>query len=107
MEGDRKGETIAAQAGHFIDAASGALTPHWQPSVTFARDADYALPDPAYNYGRGGNPPVSAAGNVLASLEGAEAALLFASGLAAANALFETLAPGDRVVVARVMYWGT
>ena len=104
--GGRKGETIAAQAGHYIDAASGAVTPPIQPSVTFARDADYALIDPAYIYGRGNNPTVAAAEALLASLEGAEAALLFASGLAAANALFATLAPGARVVAPRIMYHG-
>ena len=73
---------------------------------TFARDADYALIDPAYIYGRGNNPTVAAAEALLASLEGAEAALLFASGLAAANALFATLAPGARVVAPRIMYHG-
>jgi cystathionine gamma-synthase len=43
----RTGETVAAQAGHFIDPETGAVTPPIQPSVTFARDADYALVDPA------------------------------------------------------------
>ncbi|MEE8173144.1 MAG: PLP-dependent aspartate aminotransferase family protein [Alphaproteobacteria bacterium] len=101
------GETIAAQAGHFIDSGSGALIPPLQPSVTFARDADYALIDPAYIYGRGNNPTTAAAEGLLATLEGAEAALLFASGLAAANALFATLPPGTRVVAPRIMYHGT
>ena len=103
----RTGETTAVQAGHFIDSASGALTPPWQPSVTFARDTDYTLLNPAYSYGRSDNPTTATAEGVLAALEGAEAALLFASGLAAANALFETLAPGARVVAPRIMYWGT
>lgn len=106
-EDARKGETIAAQAGHFIDAASGALTPPWQPSVTFARDADYAPLNPVYAYGRDDNPTTAAAESVLAALEGAEAALLFASGLAAAGAVFETLGPGARIVAPRIMYWGT
>ena len=105
MDRARKGETTAAQAGHFIDAASGALTPPWQPSVTFARDANYAPPNPAYAYGRGDNPATSAAEGVLAALEGAEAALLFASGLAVANAVFETLEPCARVAAPRIMYW--
>ena len=54
--GERRGETIAAQAGHFIDPANGSVTPPIQPSVTFARDTEYALIDPAFNYGRGNNP---------------------------------------------------
>jgi cystathionine gamma-synthase len=105
--GERRGETIAAQAGHFIDPANGSVTPPIQPSVTFARDTEYALIDPAFNYGRGNNPTTAAAEAVLASLEGAEAALLFASGLAAANALFATLTPGARVVAPRLIYQGT
>ena len=88
----RRGETIAAQAGHFIDPANGSVTPPIQPSVTFARDAEYALIDPAFNYGRGNNPTT---------------ALLFASGLAAANGLFATLPPGARVVAPRLIYQGT
>jgi len=52
----RWGETIAAQAGHFIDPANSSVTPPIQPSVTFARDTEYALIDPAFNYGRGNNP---------------------------------------------------
>ena len=103
----RRGETIAAQAGHFIDPASGAVTPPIHSSVTFARDADYALIDPDFNYGRANNPTTATAEALLASLEGAEAALLFASGLAAASALFATLPQGARVVAPRVMYQGT
>lgn len=103
----RRGETIAAQAGHFIDPANGSVTPPIQPSVTFARDAEYALIDPAFNYGRGNNPTTAAAEALLARLEGAEAALLFASGLAAANGLFATLPPGARVVAPRLIYQGT
>ena len=100
----RRGETIAAQAGHFIDAATGGVTPPIQPSVTFARDADYALRNPAFIYGRANNPTTTAAEALLASLEDAEAALLFPSGLAAANALFASLPRGARVVVPRIMY---
>ncbi|MBR46871.1 MAG: cystathionine gamma-synthase [Rhodospirillaceae bacterium] len=100
----RQGETIAAQAGQFIDAATGGVTPPTQLSVTFARDGKYELTNPAFIYGRAGNPTTTAAENLLASLEGAEAARLFPSGLAAANALLESLPPGARVVVPRVMY---
>ena len=35
--------TIAAQAGGYIDAASGGVVPPIQPSTTFARDRNYAL----------------------------------------------------------------
>ncbi len=42
---------------------------------------------------------------VIAALEGAEAAMLLGSGMSAATAVFLALAPGDHVVVPRVMYW--
>jgi cystathionine gamma-synthase len=103
----RRGETIAAQAAHFIDSSTGGVTPPIQPAVTFARDTDYALINPAFNYGRANNPTTATAEQLLAALEGAEAALLFASGLAAANALLATLPPGARVVAPRIMYQGT
>ena len=42
---------------------------------------------------------------LIASLEGAAAAMLFASGQAAAGAVFQALAPGDCVLAPRRMYW--
>ena len=42
---------------------------------------------------------------MLAALEGGDAAMLFASGMAAATAVFQALAPGDHVVAPKVMYW--
>ena len=41
----------------------------------------------------------------VAALEGGAAALLFASGMAAATAVFQALAPGDHVLAPKVMYW--
>ena len=58
--GECRGKTIAAKTGHFIDPANGSITPPIQPSVTFARDTEYALIDPAFNYGRGINPTTAA-----------------------------------------------
>jgi cystathionine gamma-synthase len=42
---------------------------------------------------------------VLARLEQGASAMLFASGMAAATAVFQALDPGDHVLVPRVMYW--
>ena len=42
---------------------------------------------------------------MLTALEGGHASLLFASGMAAATAVFQALAPGDHVLAPRVMYW--
>ena len=102
----RSPETAAAQALHFIDPASGAVVPSIQPSTTFARDDNYALINPDHSYGRDENPGYVAAEGLIAELEGAADARLFASGMAAATAVLQSLRPGDHIVAPKVMYWG-
>jgi cystathionine gamma-synthase len=99
-------ETISAQALHFSDSGTGALTPAIHPSSTYVRDENYQLVDGRHSYGRDENPGYVIAEKVLAELEGAPAALLFSSGMAAAMAVVQSLQPGDRIVAPRVMYWG-
>ena len=98
-------ETVAAQALGLIDAATGAVVPPIHPATTFERD-----PDNQYSrgpaYARDDNPTFVPAEAVLTALEGGAASLLFASGMAAATAVFQALDPGDHVVAPRVMYWG-
>jgi cystathionine gamma-synthase len=107
MDDDRRlsPETLAAQ-GLFSADAGGAVVPPLTPSTTFARDADYALLSAGRDYARDRNPTFEIAERLLARLEGGAAARLFASGMAAAAAVVQTLAPGDRIVAPRVMYWG-
>jgi len=63
---------------------------------------------PGYSYGRYGNPTHVALHRVLASLDGAEAAWSFASGMAALHtALTSVLRSGDHVVAQRTLYGGT
>lgn len=99
-------ETVAAQGMQYLDAATGAVIPPVQPSTTFARDADYELVSPSHSYARDDNPTFEIAERMLARLEGGAAARLFASGMAAAMTVVQTLRPGDHVVAPRVMYWG-
>jgi cystathionine gamma-synthase len=99
-------ETLAAQSLHYIDAATGAIVPPIHLSTTFARDEDYALVSGEHSYGRDENPGFRAAEGLIARLEGAEAALLFASGMAAAMAVVQSLQAGDHIVAPRIMYWG-
>ncbi len=101
----RARSTLAAQALRIIDAHSGAVVPGIEPSTTFARGPDYELPG-AFTYSRQENPTTAKAEQVLAALEGAEDALLFNSGLAAAAAVFELVRPGQRIVAPQVMYHG-
>ncbi len=97
-------ETLAAQALGRVDPRTGALVPPLHASTTFERD-----PDGGYSTGRGyirpHNPTFDEPAELLATLEGGAGCLLFSSGMAAATAVFQSLLPGDHVVVARVMYW--
>src|ERR1700736_6454157 len=62
----------------------------------------------AYIYTRYGNPTLTVAEEKLAALEGAEAAIVTASGMAAiSNALFVVLKAGDEVIATRQVYGGT
>lgn len=97
--------TRAAQALHRIDERTGAVVPGIEPASTFTRDGDYA-PRQSYIYARDGGPTVEHAEAVLASLDGAETSLAFASGMAALVTLTETFGPGDRVAAPRIMYHG-
>ncbi|MDH3742328.1 MAG: aminotransferase class I/II-fold pyridoxal phosphate-dependent enzyme [Hyphomicrobiales bacterium] len=98
-------ETLIAQALHFIDEASGAVVPAWQPSTTFARREDAAHYGD-YSYSRSGSPTVHHLEQMLARLEGGADARIFSSGLAAITCLMETLPTGAHVVAPRVMYHG-
>src|SRR5439155_17997392 len=98
-------ETLAAQALGETDQASGALSPAIHPSTIYERS-----PDGSYKsglaYTRADNPTYDHAERLLAALEGGAECMLFASGSAAATAVFQSLLPGDHVLVSRVLYWG-
>jgi cystathionine gamma-synthase len=97
-------ETLAAQALHAIDAATGAIVPPIHLATTYARDAAYELIGPSY--ARDENPTHVHAERVVAMLERGAAALSFASGMAAATAAIRAICrPGDRVVAPRVGYY--
>jgi methionine-gamma-lyase len=63
---------------------------------------------PAYIYTRYGNPTLTVAEKKIAALEGAEDAVVAASGMAAiSNALLSVLKAGDEVIATRQLYGGT
>ena len=103
-DNDRSLDTLLAQGGHFIDRETGAIVAPIHPATTYARDGRYELP--GFAYGRNANPTGAQVEKVLARLEGAEEALVFASGMAGIVAFFETVRSGERVVAPRVMYHG-
>jgi len=98
-------ETLAAQAGGYIDPVSGAPIPPIQPATTFARAADHG-PPPLGDYIRGHSPSWAPAESLLARLEGGAEALLFASGMAAVTAAVTALKPGDHIVLQEALYYG-
>ena len=103
-------ETIAAQAAHQIDPATGAVAPPIYLSTTFERDADGEY-SRGFVYSRSDNPNRRALEQCLAMLEGGEesnaASTAFASGSAATAAVFQALAPGDHVIAPDDCYHGT
>ena len=98
--------TIAARGHYGWCGDTGAIIPPIHLSTTFARDAAYERVGPG-GYTRDDNPTYLAAERTIAALEGGMAARLFASGMAAIAAVFQALAPGDRVVVSKDQYFGT
>ena len=96
--------TLAAQGLGWTDKTTGAVVLPLHTATTFERD-----PDNQYrrgrSYGRADNPTYDQPEAVITALEGGAASLLFASGMAAATAVFDSLPPGSHVVAPRVMYW--
>ena len=99
-------KTLLAQAGHYIDDQSGGIVPPIMPSVTFARDESLELMGD-YVYSRYDNPTYRQLEKVICAMEGGEAALFFASGLAAIAAVFETVNMGEHIAAPKIMYHGT
>jgi cystathionine gamma-synthase len=99
-----KPETLAAQTLEGVSARDGAVVPDVRPATTYARNAENELIGEAM-YARDGSPSVRPAERLLADLEGGQAALLFASGMAGAAAVVQALRPGDHVIAPTVMYW--
>ena len=86
--------------------ASGGLAPVINLSTNYEQQ-----PDGSHRQGRvytrADNPTSEQAERLLAALEGDGCACaLFGSGMAAATAVFQSLLPGDHVLVSRVLYWG-
>ena len=96
--------TVAAQALGWIEATTRAVVPPIHPSASYERANDGSYPG-GHSYSRDQNPTYDQAEALLAELEGGAEALLFASGMAAATTLFETLEPGAHVVAPAQMYW--
>jgi cystathionine gamma-synthase len=95
--------TLAAQALGWIDETTGAVVLPVHTATTFLRD-----PDNQYrrgrNYARADNASYDQPEALITALEGGAASLLFASGMAAAAAVFHSLPAGSHAVAPVVMY---
>ncbi|MGD2177047.1 MAG: PLP-dependent aspartate aminotransferase family protein [Anaerolineae bacterium] len=110
-------ETLAIHAGEEPDSQTGALRAPIHMATSFELPGfgpklfDALMMEserPPHVYTRWGNPTLRALEDRLAALEGAEAALTTASGMAAVAALlFTFLDGGDHVVASEVCYAGT
>jgi cystathionine gamma-lyase len=97
--------TRAIHAGQDPDPATGATVVPIYATSTYTQEAPGK--HKGYEYSRSSNPTRTALEACLASLEGGERGLAFASGLAATTAVLSTLRPGDEVVAASDLYGGT
>ncbi|HWG41664.1 MAG TPA: cystathionine gamma-synthase [Gemmataceae bacterium] len=97
--------TRAIHAGQDADPATGATVVPIYATSTYTQAAPGQ--HKGYEYSRSGNPTRAALETCLASLEGGERGLAFASGLAASTAVLSMLKPGEEVVAAADLYGGT
>jgi cystathionine gamma-synthase/cystathionine gamma-lyase len=98
-------ETRAIHDGQPPDASTGAVVVPVHQASTFKQEAPGK--HKGYEYSRTGNPTRFALETALASLEDAKYGLAFASGVAAATAVFSLLEKGDHIVAGDDMYGGT
>jgi cystathionine beta-lyase/cystathionine gamma-synthase len=114
---EHKFDTLAVHAGQEPDPTTGSVTPPIYMTTTFK------LPDPGprlldalflkgerppHVYTRWSNPSVRTLEEKTAALEGAEAGVAFASGMAAVSSvMFTFLGSGDHLLASDVCYAGT
>lgn len=106
--------TIAIQRGEPKHGRSGPVAPEIVRSSTFTFSSTAEMKrwaegkSSAYIYTRYGNPTLTIAEEKIAALEGAEAAIVTASGMAAiSSALLAVLSSGDEVISTAQLYGGT
>src|SRR6185436_13165540 len=97
-------ETKAIHSGSAVDTDTGAVAPPIHLSTTFERTAE-GEPSHGFSYIRDSNPTQQRLEEALAAIDGGEAALVFASGMAAASALLQALPRGAHVLLPPDCYY--
>ncbi|MEM9305436.1 MAG: aminotransferase class I/II-fold pyridoxal phosphate-dependent enzyme, partial [Pseudomonadota bacterium] len=97
--------TRAVRAAIDTDAQHGSVIPPLHLSTTHSFESFGVKRQ--YDYCRSGNPTRDALANALCELEGAAAATVVASGMAAVHLVGQLLKPGELVVIPHDCYGGT
>lgn len=97
-------DTRAVHAAISPDSAAGAILPPIYQSTTFVPEE--VGRDKGFDYTRAANPTRQILEEHLAALEGGRHGVLFGSGMAAVDAIFRRLVPGDHVVSSKDIYGG-
>lgn len=99
--------TTCVHGGERINPRHGAVNTPIVQSTTYHYPVAPDGGEAPYIYSRYENPTVESVEEKLAALDGAKYALLFASGLGAEMAIFQTLKTGDTIAVQSGIYGGT
>src|SRR6185437_17068925 len=105
MKKDLGFSTRAIHIGQEADPLTGSIGVPIYPTSTYLQDE--LGKNKGYEYSRVSNPTRARLEENLASLEGGVAARVFASGMAAINAIVSMLKSGDHVVCGNDLYGGT
>jgi cystathionine beta-lyase/cystathionine gamma-synthase len=96
--------TDAIHVGQEPDPATGAVVaPIYQTSTYVLEAVDKSK---GYDYARTAHPNRKALERTVAKLEGGESAYVFTSGMAAIDAVFRLLRPGDHTLISESVYGG-
>ncbi|TMG21630.1 MAG: cystathionine gamma-synthase [Chloroflexi bacterium] len=99
-------DTLAVHAGQEPDELTGAVAPPIYQTSTYAQDG-VGDPRGGFEYARTQNPTRARLERAVATLEGAEHGIAFASGSAATVTIAELAAPDEEILVGDDVYGGT
>jgi cystathionine beta-lyase/cystathionine gamma-synthase len=96
--------TDAIHVGQEPEPATGAIVAPIYQTSTYVQDE--LGKDKGYDYARTAHPNRRALERCVARLEGGQSAYVFTSGMAAIDAMFRLLRPGDHTLISRAVYGG-
>lgn len=96
--------TNAIHVGQEPDPTTGAIVAPIYQTSTYVQEA--VGKDKGYDYARTNHPNRKALERTMAKLEGGQSAYVFSSGMAAIDAVFRLLRPGEHAVISEAVYGG-